>query len=210
MNIYEHICTLYMEEEGSGVGLLRWTKLERSGLTFLGVAIFVFVLVFYWYFDFYLYLYLYLFLHYWTKVERSGLTFLGLAVFAFIVDFVYDLYFIFVCICICVCICLCIAGQRWRGAGWPSWEQPARTTTDRQQSLHNFRHIFGQLYSCCCCCCCCCCCYFCFILAVVVVVATSIVAVVVGGVLGHFRHARKDWHKLICRSIGHRRNNWQL
>ena len=48
------------------------------------------------------------------------------------------------------------------------------------------------------------------LLCLIVVVVTSVDAVVVGGVLGHFRHARKDWHKLICRSIGHRRNNWQL
>ena len=122
-----------------------------------------------------MYLRLYLSLHCWTKVERSGLTFLG-------------------------------------AAGQNNHRPP---TIFAQLQTHSRSALFFLLlllllllllYSCCCCCCC----YFCFILVVVVVAATSVVAVVVGRVLGHFRHARKDWHKLICRSIVHRGNDWRL
>ena len=34
----------------------------------------------------------------------------------------------------------------WRGARWPSWEQPSRTTTDRQPSLHRLDLLLGSFF----------------------------------------------------------------
>ena len=35
----------------------------------------------------------------------------------------------------------------WRGARWPSWEQPSRTTTDHQPSLHRLDLLLGSFLS---------------------------------------------------------------